>query len=79
MSAPGTGSTHVQSTNATISQIGPITPTLDTTIQEASTFSHTTSLYPDSQASATSTLVDGTRAHTASIQQGLLTGGTRCV
>ena len=76
VSAPGTGSTHVQSTNATISQIGPITPTLDTTIQEASTFSHTTSLYPDSQASATSTLVDGTRAHTASIQQGLLTGGT---
>jgi len=76
VSAPGTGSTHVQSTNATISQIGPVTPTLDPIIQEASTFSHTTSLYPDSQASATSTLVDGTRALTASIQQGLLTGGT---
>ena len=73
--APGTTASHVQSTNATISQIGPITPTLDPIIQEASTFSHTTSLYPDSQASATSTLVDGTRALTASFQQGLLTGG----
>jgi outer membrane protein len=76
VTAPGTGSTHVQSTNATISQIGPITPVLDPIIQEASTFSHTTSLYPDSQASATSTLVDGTRTHTLTVQQGLLTGGT---
>ena len=76
VSAPGTGSGHVQSTNATISQIGPVTPTLDPIIQEASTFSHTTSLYPDSAASGTPYLVDATRAHTASIQQGLLTGGS---
>lgn len=76
VSAPGTTASHVQSTNATVSQIGPITPTLDPIIQEASTFSHTTSLYPDSEASGTATLVDATRAHTASIQQGLLTGGT---
>jgi outer membrane protein len=76
VSAPGTGSSHVQSTNASISQIGPVTPTLDTIIQGAATFSHTTSLYPDSQASATSTLVDATRAYTATLQQGLLTGGT---
>ena len=76
VSAPGTTATHVQSTNATISQIGPITPTLDPVIQEASTFSHTTSLYPDAFASGIASLVDGTRTHTASIQQGLLTGGT---
>jgi len=76
VSIPGTSSGHVQSTNASISQIGPITPTLDPLIQEASTFSHTTSLYPDSLQSATSTLVDQTRAHTLSIQQGILTGGT---
>ena len=67
---------HVQSTNATVSQIGPVTPTLDPIIQEASTFSHTTSLYPDSAASGTPNLVDATRAHTASIQEGFLTGGT---
>src|ERR1039458_5206931 len=76
VTAPGTSSGHVQSTNATISQIGPITPTLDPIIQESTTFSHTTSLYPEAEASATATLVDGTRAYTASIQQGLLTGGT---
>jgi outer membrane protein len=75
VSAPGTSQTHVQSTNATISQIGPITPTLDPIIQGVTTFSHTTSLYPDSQASATSTLVDATRAYSATLQQGLLTGG----
>ena len=68
--------TRVQSTNATISQIGPVTPTLDPIIQESSTFSHTTALYPDAQASATATLVDATRAHTVSIQQGFLTGGS---
>jgi len=76
VSAPGTTSGHVQSTNATVSQIGPVTPTLDPIIQEASTFSHTTSLYPDSAASGTPNLVDATRAHTASIQEGFLTGGT---
>jgi outer membrane protein TolC len=76
ITAPGTTSGRVQSTNATVSQIGPVTPTLDPIIQEASTFSHTTSLYPNSQASATAVLVDATRAHTLSIQQGLLTGGT---
>jgi outer membrane protein TolC len=53
-----------------------VTPTLDPIIQESSTFSHTTALYPDAQASATATLVDGTRAHTLSIQQGFLTGGS---
>jgi len=76
LSAPGTSASHVQSTNATVSQIGPITPTLDPIIQEASTLSHTTSLYPNATASATATLVDQTRTSTASIQQGLLTGGS---
>ena len=76
VSVLGTGAARAQSTNATISQIGAITPTLDPIIQEASTFSHTTTLYPNSLQSATSTLVDQTRAHTLSIQQGLLTGGS---
>jgi outer membrane protein TolC len=75
VSAPGTTNGRVQSTNATISQIGPVTPTLDPIIQEASTFSHTTNLYPNSRQSATSVLVDGTRAHVFSVQEGFLTGG----
>jgi outer membrane protein len=76
VSAPGTGTTRVQSTNASVSQIGPVTPTLDPIIQEASTLSHTTSLYTDALASGVASLVDGTRVSTASIQQGLLTGGS---
>jgi len=72
----GTSSGRTQSTNATISQIGPITQTLDPIVQEASTFSHTTTVYPNSLQSITPVLVSQTRAHSASIQQGLLTGGS---
>ena len=45
-------------------------------MQESSTFSHTTTVEPDSQQSITPVLVSATRAHTASLQQGLLTGGS---
>jgi outer membrane protein TolC len=72
----GTGPTRGQSTNATISQIGPITPTLDPIIQETSTFSHITTIYPDAEVSISPAVVDVTRTATASVQQGLLTGGT---
>ena len=71
----GTSSGRSQSTNASITQIGPVTPTLDPIVQEASTFSHTTTVEPNSQQSITPVLVSQTDAHTASIQQGLLTGG----
>jgi outer membrane protein TolC len=72
----GTGPARGQSTNATISQIGPITPTLDPIVQETSTFSHITTVYPDAEVSISPAVVDVTRTTTASIQQGLLTGGT---
>lgn len=75
LSILGTGA-RAQSTNATISQIGPITPTLDPIIQEASTVSHVTTIYPVSLVSAASVVLDETRTHTLSIQQGLLTGGS---
>lgn len=73
---PGSTSGRTQSTNATISQVGAVTPTLDPTILESSTFSHTTTVEPNSQQSITPVLVSATHAHTASIQQGLLTGGS---
>jgi len=72
----GTGAARAASTNATISQIGPITPTLDPTIQETTTLSHITTVYPFAQVSISPSVVDATRTSTASIQQGLLTGGT---
>ena len=62
--------------NATISQIGPVTQTLDPIIQESSVFSHTTLPEANATQSVTSTLVDGTRAHTLSIQQGFVSGGS---
>ena len=76
VSIPGSISGRTQSTNATISQVGTVTQTLDPIIQESSTFSHTTTVEPNSQQSITPVLVSETRVHSASIQQGLLTGGS---
>ena len=63
-------------TNAQISQIGPVAQTLDPTVQEASTFSHTSSPQPNVVQSITPVLVDETRAHSATYQEGFLTGGS---
>ncbi|MDR3719951.1 MAG: TolC family protein [Bryobacteraceae bacterium] len=62
--------------NASISQIGPVTQTLDATIQETTTFSHLTSPQVNSSQSLTSALVQNQRTYTGSIQQGLLSGGS---
>lgn len=76
VSIPGTSSGRTQSTNASISQVGTVTQTLDPIVQESSTFSHTTTVEPNSQQSITPVLVSQTRVHSASIQQGFLTGGS---
>ena len=76
VSIPGSTSGRTQSTNASISQIGPVTQTLDPIVQESSTISHTTTVEPNSQLSITPVLVSQTRVHSASLQQGLLTGGS---
>ncbi|MGO9262003.1 MAG: TolC family protein [Bryobacteraceae bacterium] len=76
VSIPGSTSGRTLSTNASISQVGTVTQTLDPIVQESSTFSHTTTVEPDSQQSITPVLVSATRAYTASLQQGLLTGGS---
>jgi outer membrane protein TolC len=61
--------------NATISQVGPVVQTLDPSFQEATTFSHRTTPQPNPVQSQTSALVDATRNHLATYQQGFLTGG----
>lgn len=63
-------------TNATISQIGPVTQNLDPTIQEATTFSHRTIPQPNSVQSLTAALIENQRIYSGSLQQGLLTGGS---
>ena len=62
--------------NATISQIGPVTENLDTTLQETTTFSHQTIPQPNSVQSVTTALVQNQRTYTGTLQQGLLSGGS---
>jgi outer membrane protein TolC len=61
--------------NASITQIGPVTQNLDPAIQETSTFAHTSTPQANVTQSATNLLISDTRSHTASLQQGFLTGG----
>jgi hypothetical protein len=72
----GSSSATRSSGNASISQIGPVTQNLDTTIQETTTFSHQTTPQPNTVQSLTSALVQNQRTYTGSIQQGLLSGGS---
>ena len=79
ISIPGSGSSRVQTTSASIQQIGPVTQTLDPVIQETSTFSHTTNPQANQILSETPALVDKTRVYSLSYTQGLLTGGSATV
>jgi outer membrane protein TolC len=72
----GGGGAARSSGNASISQVGPRTQTLDATIQETTTFSHQTTPQPNSVQSLTPVLVQDTRTYTGSVQQGLLSGGS---
>ncbi len=65
--------------NASITQVGPVTQTLDPSIQEASTFAHRTSPQSNSSQSLTQALVDASRNNTLTYQQGFLTGGSASV
>jgi outer membrane protein TolC len=64
-----------QTANATISQVGPATQTLDPAFQSTSTFSHTSSPQPNATQSLTSNLISNTRAYTNAVKDGFLTGG----
>ncbi len=76
VSATGTGTSGNNTANATVSQIGPVTQTLDPTVQEASTYSHRTSPQPDVVQTITPVLVSNTRVYTATVQEGFLYGGS---
>ena len=65
--------------NATISQVGPVAQTLDPSIQEATTFAHRTTPQSNSSQSQTQALVDSSRNHSATYQQGFVTGGSMSV
>jgi outer membrane protein TolC len=68
----GTGG---NTSNATISQVGPVTQNLDPSLQEASTFSHISSPQANATQTLSSVLISNTRVYNVSWQQGFLTGG----
>jgi outer membrane protein len=70
------GNNNKGTVNATVTQVGPVTATLDPTIQEATTFSHTSSLQADPILSEVTNLIQGQRVNTGSYQQGFLFGGS---
>lgn len=61
--------------NATVSQIGPVTPSLDPTFQTTETFAHRSLLQPDTLIAGLYNLIDKTRNNSTSITEGLITGG----
>jgi outer membrane protein len=72
----GGGATTARSSNATITQVGPVTQTLDPAFQETTVFSHTSQPQPNITQSLTPVLVSNTKVFNASLQQGFLTGGS---
>ncbi len=75
VTAPGATSTGGRTANATISQIGPVTPNLDPIVQETTTFSHTSSPQVDSVQSEVLNLIQATHVYSGSYQQGIISGG----
>lgn len=76
VSLPGSrgGSSGVTS-NATVSQVGPVTPTLDPVFQESDAWGHRSNPQPFTGLSETPNLVQGVRTYSATYSQGLVTGG----
>ena len=71
----GGGSSGSNSTNATISQIGPVTPTLDPSFSSAETFSHKSTPQSNPTQSQVANLIDNTRNYTETYNEGFIYGG----
>jgi outer membrane protein len=75
----GNNGTVRTTANATVTQIGPVTQTLDPTIQEASSFSHRSLPQANATQSITQVLVLNQRNQSGAYQQGFLSGGSLTV
>jgi outer membrane protein TolC len=76
VSTSGNSKSSISNSNATVSQIGPITQVLDPVVQDVSYWGHFTTPQNNTLQSGTTALIDGKRVTSASISQGTLTGGT---
>jgi outer membrane protein len=72
----GNNGTVRTTNNATVTQIGPVTQTLDPTIQESTTFSHRSLPQSNATQSITQVLVLNQRNQSGSYQQGFVEGGS---
>lgn len=81
VSTGGYNTSNNNSANATITQIGPVTPSLDPTFQTTETFAHKSYLQPDVVyiQGGQYNIVDLTRNNSTSLTTGLLTGGQASV
>lgn len=75
VSNTGSNNNGGNATNTTISQIGPVTPTLDPTIQSVQSYAHISQPQANATQSQTPNLIDNTRNYNESISAGFLTGG----
>jgi outer membrane protein len=71
----GNGGNGPSGTNATIAQIGPISQTLDPTIQENTVLSHQTAPQANDTQTVLPVLISNTKTSSLSYAQGFLTGG----
>lgn len=75
VSTGGGNNTQNNSVNATISQIGPVTPTLDPVFQSIASYAHTSAAQSNSTLSGVENLVENTRNYNEEISTGLISGG----
>jgi outer membrane protein TolC len=72
----GGNGTSSSSQTTTVSQIGPVTQTLDPTIQQTGLWQHTTAPQPNAVISETPSLISKAKIYGTSFTEGTLTGGT---
>jgi outer membrane protein len=65
-----------KTSNATVSQVGPVAQTLDPSITGSAIFSHTSVPQFNNTLSLTNVLISATHVYNASLQQGFLSGGS---
>jgi outer membrane protein len=75
VSTGGNGGGQGSTVNATVSQIGPVTPTLDPVFQDSTYFSHLSQPQANLTQSEVVNLIQNTRNYTTSLQSGYLLGG----
>jgi outer membrane protein len=76
LNLPGLRGGSGGTTNATVAQVGPVTPVFDPTFQMSTTFGHRSNPQANTILSQTTNLVQGVRTYTGTYQQGFVTGGS---